>query len=158
MFCLKTSVGYFNYLRFVALFPEPSVRRFMLMILLSFSVAIICVSLAAGFDSNASFDITTINAGKICWFTRDVIYYFMTIPACIFLFLNLLLVILVGRRIIQYVRNATTPHQTHRRMQQCVVVLLSSCIAQGVGWFIWSRSSRSSIRRQPMFSDGFSSS
>ena len=31
MFCAKTSVGYFYYLRFVRLFPQPSYRQLLFM-------------------------------------------------------------------------------------------------------------------------------
>jgi hypothetical protein len=42
--------------------------------------------------------------------------------------------ILVGIRIINHVRNATSPHQSYERMKRCVIILLSSCITQGIGW------------------------
>ncbi|UJR22854.1 hypothetical protein I4U23_025883 [Adineta vaga] len=134
MFCVKTSVGYFNYLRFVYLFPEPSYRRLCFMLLISFFISVACVSLAIGFDSNSSSHITKLYPYRLCWFTRDVIYYFMTIPAGIFLLINVLIMILVGSRIISHVRHATSPHQSYERMKRCVLVLLSSCITQGIGW------------------------
>ena len=134
MFCIKTSVGYFNYLRFVLLFPEPSFRKLGLMLLISFFISITWVSFAAGFNSDPSFNITQLYQGKLCWFTRDVVYYFVTIPVGIFLVLNLLTIILVTKRIIDHVRNATSPHQSYVRMKRCILVLLSSCVTQGVGW------------------------
>ena len=136
MFCVKTSVGYFNYLRFVLLFPEPSARRLGLMLLISFFISITWVSFAAGFNSNSSFDITQLYQRKLCWFTRNVIHYFLTIPVCLFLLLSIVMLILVARRIIRHVRAATTPHQSYERLKRCVIVLLSSCVTQGVGWLL----------------------
>jgi hypothetical protein len=134
MFCVKTSVGYFNYLRFVHLFPEPSQRKLSTMLLISFLISITWVAFAAGFNSNPSFQITQLYPYKLCWFTRDVIYYFLTIPACLFILINIMIFILVGIRIINHVRNATSPHQSYERMKRCVIILLSSCITQGIGW------------------------
>ncbi len=134
MFCAKTSVGYFNYLRFVYLFPQPSFRRLFILLFISFLVSIGWTSFAAGFNSNSSFNITELYPYKLCWFTRDVIYYFLTIPVCIFILLNLITIIFVAKHIIQHARNATSPHQSYERMKRCVLVLLSSCVTQGVGW------------------------
>jgi hypothetical protein len=134
MFCVKTSVGYFNYLRFVLLFPEPSFRKLLRLLIISFFISCICVSFAAGFNSNASFDITQLYQRKLCWFSRNVIHYFLTIPVCLFLLLSIIMLIFVARRIIKHVRAATTPHQSYERMKRCVLTLLSSCITQGVGW------------------------
>jgi hypothetical protein len=134
MFCVKTSVGYFNYLRFVHLFPEPSQRKLSTMLLISFLISITWVAFAAGFNSNPSFQITQLYPYELCWFTRSVIYYFLTIPACLFISVNIITFILVGRHIIDHVRNATSPHQSYERMKRCVLVLLSSCITQGIGW------------------------
>ena len=136
MFCVKTSVGYFNYLRFVLLFPEPSFRGLGVMLIISFFISITWVSFAAGFNSNLSLNITQIYRGKICWFTRDVIHYFMTIPVVIFLVLNLCTILLVTKRIVQHVSDATSPHQSYERMKRCVVLLLSSCVTQGIGWLL----------------------
>ncbi len=134
MFCVKTSVGYFNYLRFVHLFPEPSQRKLSTMLLISFLISITWVAFAAGFNSNSSFQITQLYPYKLCWFARDVIYYFLTIPACLFISINIMIFILVGIRIINHARNATSPHQSYERMKRCVIILLSSCITQGIGW------------------------
>jgi len=134
MFCAKTSIGYFNYLRFIYLFPQPSYRKLFILLIISFFISITWTSFAAGFNSNSSFNITQLHGNKICWFTRDVIYYFMTIPVSIFLLLNFITIILVGKRIINHARNATSPHQSYQRMKRCVLVLLSSCVTQGVGW------------------------
>ena len=136
MLCIKTSVGYFNYLRFVLLFPEPSFRKLCLMLLIAFFISITWVSFAAGFNSDPSFNITQLYQGKLCWFTRDVIHYFLTLPVGIFLALNLFTIILVAKRIIQHVHNATSRHQSYERMKKCVVLLLSSCVMQGVGWLL----------------------
>jgi hypothetical protein len=136
MFCTKTSVGYFNYLRFVRLFPEPSRRKLFILLVILFFISIAWVAFAAGFDSNPSYKITELIPYKLCWFTRDVIHYFFTIPVCIFLSINLILFMLVARRIIHHVRNATSPHQSYERMKRCVIVLLSSCVTQGIGWLL----------------------
>jgi hypothetical protein len=134
MFCAKTSVGYFNYLRFVHLFPQPSFRRLFILLIISFLLSIGWVSFAAGFNSNSSYNITQLYPYRLCWFTHSVIYYFLTIPVCIFLLLNFILIIFVGKHIINHARNATSPHQSYERMKRCVLVLLSSCVTQGIGW------------------------
>ncbi len=134
MFCAKTSVGYFNYLRFVYLFPQPSFRRLYILLIISFFLSIGWVSFAAGFNSNSSFHITELYPYQLCWFTREVIYYFLTIPVCIFILLNLIIIILVAIHIIKHARRATSPHQSYERMKRCVLVLLSSCVTQGIGW------------------------
>ncbi|CAF2752399.1 unnamed protein product [Rotaria sp. Silwood2] len=135
MFCTKTSVGYFNYLRFVLLFPEPSLRKLFVMLSASFFISIAWVSFAAGFNSNSSFQITQLYPYKLCWFTRDVIYYFLTIPVCLFLLINIITFILVASRILNHARNATAAHHnSYKRMKQCVVIILSSCATQGIGW------------------------
>ncbi|CAM4822380.1 unnamed protein product [Rotaria magnacalcarata] len=134
MFCTKTSVAYFYYLRFVRLFSPPSYQRLFVMILISFFISLIWVSVAAGLNSNPSYDITQLYPYKLCWFTRDVIYYFLTIPVGVFLFLNILMFILVAHRIIKHVRNATSPHQSYERMKQCIIILLLSSATQGIGW------------------------
>jgi hypothetical protein len=134
MFCAKTSVGYFNYLRFVYLFPQPTFRRLFILLFISFLFSIGWTSFAAGFNSNSSFNITQLYPYQLCWFTHDVIYYFLTIPVCIFLLLNLFTIIFVGKHIINHARNATSPHQSYERMKRCVLVLLSSCVTQGIGW------------------------
>ena len=134
MFCTKTSVGYFNYLRFVHLFPQPSHRKLLSMLLISFFISITWVAFAAGFNSNPSFHITQLYPYKLCWFTRNVLHYFFTIPVCLFLLINLILFILTAHRIINHVLHATSPHQSYERMKRCVLVLLSSCLTQGIGW------------------------
>ena len=134
MFCGKTSVGYFNYLRFVRLFPQPSFRKLSIMLIISFFISITFVAFAIGFNSNASFAITQLYPYKLCWFTRQVIYYFLTIPVCLFLLINIVLFVAVAVHIIDHVRHATSPHQSYERMKRCVIVLLSSCLTQGIGW------------------------
>ncbi|CAF0885169.1 unnamed protein product, partial [Rotaria sordida] len=134
MFCTKTSIGYFNYLRFVHLFPQPSLRRLFILLTISFFFSISWVSFAAGFNSNSSFNITQLYPYRLCWFTRGVVYYFMTIPICMFLLMNFFTIICVAKHIIDHVRNATSPHQTYERMKRCVLVLLSSSVTQGIGW------------------------
>ncbi|CAF1979819.1 unnamed protein product [Rotaria magnacalcarata] len=134
MLCTKTSVGYFNYIRFVHLFREPKLRLLYRLLIISFIISITWVSFAAGFNANSSFSITQLYPYQLCWFTRDVIYYFMTIPIGIFLLLNFFTIILIGKHIIVHVRNAPSKRQSHERMKRCVLVLLSSCVTQGIGW------------------------
>ncbi len=134
MFCAKTSIGYFNYLRFVRLFPEPSYKKLFSLLLISFFISIACTLLAVGLNSNPSFHITQLYGNKLCWFTRDVIYYFMAIPIGIFFLLNSITIILVAKCAIRHARFATSRNHHHKRMKQCVLVLLSSCITQGIGW------------------------
>ncbi|CAF4743788.1 unnamed protein product [Rotaria socialis] len=134
MFCIKTSVAYFNYLRFVCLFPQPSYQRLFVMILISFFISIIWVSVAAGLNSNPSYNITQLYPYKFCWFTRGVIYYFLTIPAGVFLLINTIVFIRVALCIINHARQATSPHQLYKRMKQCVIILLLSSATQGIGW------------------------
>ncbi|CAF3963502.1 unnamed protein product [Rotaria magnacalcarata] len=134
MLCTKTSVGYFNYIRFVHLFREPKLRLLYRLLIISFIISITWVSFAAGFNANSSFSISQLYPYQLCWFTRDVIYYFMTIPIGIFLLLNFFTIILIGKHIIVHVRNAPSKRQSHERMKRCVLVLLSSCVTQGIGW------------------------
>ncbi|CAF2309810.1 unnamed protein product [Rotaria sp. Silwood2] len=95
-----------------------------------------CFLSSMGFKSNSSYNITQLHKNKLCWFTQDVVYYFMTIPIGIFLLLNLITIIFVARRIINHVRYARSPHHTYKRMKQFVIVLLSSSVTQGIGWLI----------------------
>jgi len=134
MFCTKTSVGYFNYLRFVLLFPQPRARKLVRMLIISFFISITWVSFAVGFHSNPSYNITQLYPYKLCWFSRPALYYFLTIPVGIFIFVNIILFIAIAYRIINHVRYATSRHQTFERMKRCVLVLLSSCLTQGIGW------------------------
>ncbi|CAF5041519.1 unnamed protein product [Rotaria sp. Silwood1] len=136
MFCVKTSVGYFNYLRFVRLFPEPSYRLLYIMLLISFFISITWVAFAAGFNSNSSFHITQLYPYKLCWFTRPAIYYFLTIPVGIFLLINIFIFIRVAQRIVNHVLYANSTHKPYERMKGCILVLLSSCATQGIGWLL----------------------
>ncbi|CAF1286760.1 unnamed protein product [Rotaria sp. Silwood1] len=136
MFCVKTSVGYFNYVRFVRLFPEPSYRGLFVMLAISFLISITWVAFAVGFNSNSSFQITQLYPHKLCWFNRNVIYYFLTIPVGVFLLINSFILLRVSQRIINHVRDATSSHQSYKRMKRCVLVLLSSCATQGIGWLL----------------------
>ncbi|CAF3682818.1 unnamed protein product [Rotaria sp. Silwood1] len=136
MFCVKTSVGYFNYLRFVRLFPEPSYRLLYIMLVISFFISITWVAFAAGFNSNSSFHITQLYPYKLCWFTRPAIYYFLTIPVGIFLLINIFIFIRVAQRIVNHVLYANSTHKPYERMKGCILVLLSSCATQGIGWLL----------------------
>jgi hypothetical protein len=134
MFCVKTSAGYFYYLRFVRLIPQPSHRQLFLMLIISFLISLLCVLLAMGFNTNSNYHITQLYPYEICWFTRDVIYFFLTIPIGVFLLLNIITITLVSRSIITHALHATTCDQMNERMKRCAVVLLSSCVTQGIGW------------------------
>jgi hypothetical protein len=106
------------------------------MLIISFFSSITWVAFGAGFNSNSSFKITQLYPYKLCWFSRDVIHYFLTIPVCLFLLINIILFILAAIRIINHVQNATSPHQSYERMKRCVIVLLTSCLTQGIGWIV----------------------
>ena len=134
MFCAKISVGYFNYLRFVHLFPRPSFRRLFVLLGMSLLFSVGWVAFAAGFNTISSLDITQLYPYRLRWFPRHVIYYFLTVPVCLFLLLNTFMIIFVTKHIISHVRHATSSHQSYERAKRCVIVLLSSCITQGVGW------------------------
>jgi hypothetical protein len=134
MFCVKTSMSFYNYLRFVRLFPEPSDGKLILLLIISFFISIAWTSFAAGFNSNTSFQITQLQGNKLCWFTEDVVYYFVAIPVGIFLLLNFLTIIFVAKHIIHHIQRATSPHQSYERIKLCVLVLLTSCITQGIAW------------------------
>ncbi|CAF0777847.1 unnamed protein product [Adineta ricciae] len=134
MFCAKTITGYFYFLRFVRLFPQPTHRRLYLMLLLSFLIACVFVSFAIGFYSQLSYQIIRLYPYKLCWFNRPSIYYFMTIPIGLSLITNLVTISFVAKSIITHARNAATSKQISERLRRCVIVLLSSCIFQGLGW------------------------
>ncbi len=134
MFCVKTSTGYFYYLRFVHLRPPASHRPLLLMLIISFLIALLCVILAIGFNTKSTYNITQLYPYELCWFTRDVIYYFLTIPIGIFLLLNIIIITLVSRSIITHAFHATTRQQINGRLKRCVLVLLSSCVTQGIAW------------------------
>jgi hypothetical protein len=104
------------------------------MLVISFLISITWVAFAAGFSSRSSFNITQLYPYKLCWFTRNMIYVFLTIPVSLFILTNIIVSILVGVYIINHVRNATSPHQSYDRMKRCVIVLLSSCLTHGIGW------------------------
>jgi hypothetical protein len=132
MFCTKTCTGYFNYIHFVQLFPEPSMRRNFVMLFISFIISIVWIAFAIGFS--LSFKIRELNPYRLCWFVRDASYYFLIIPTCLFVLINVILFILVVRRVIKHVHNATSSNQSHMRMKQSVLVLLSLYVTQGIGW------------------------
>ena len=134
MFCVKTSVGFFNYLRFVYLFPEPSFRKLYILLLVSVIISIGWTAFAAALNANQSFIVTQAYDNKLYWFSRNVIFYFMIIPVAIFLLLNIVVLILVAKRIIEHVRRATSQYGLYERRKRCVLVLLSSCVTQGIGW------------------------
>ena len=133
-FLLKTSIAYFNYINFVRLFPPPSSRTLCNLFVASFLISITYVSFAAGFNSNSSIEITRLHSRKICWFTRRVIHYFVTIPICICLATNIFIFVYVAKRLINHARNSTSRHVSYQRMKRCVLILIASCVTQGLGW------------------------
>ena len=134
MFGVKTSFGYFNYILFVRLFPAPSIKTLVHLLILAFVIAIIPVAIAIGVNSRLSPAILAVHANQICWFTRNVIHYFMTIPTGIFLLINISLFVLVAKRMIEHARNATSRHDSYQRMKKCVILLIVSSVSQGLGW------------------------
>ena len=136
MFCCKTSVAYFNYIRFVHLFPPPSLKQLYILLTISFILSITVVAFMAGFNSNSSFSLIILYPYQICWFQKHLIYYFMLIPTGIFLLINIFVLVLVGKRITDHARHATSRHQSYQRMKLCVLFLISSSISQGIGWII----------------------
>lgn len=134
MFCVKSSVGYFNYLRFVRLFPEPKAKTLWLFIIISFLVSFIWFIFAVGFDSNASLNITLLYGSKLCWFNRNVIYYFLLIPVVIFGCITIVTIVLVGRNLIKHVNSAATDRIRYQRLKTSVIILLFSCVTQGIAW------------------------
>ncbi|CAF3860870.1 unnamed protein product [Adineta steineri] len=133
MFGVKTSVAYFNYKHFVQLFPPPNRRYLFIALGISALIGIIFMSCAAGINNNSSHKIIQIYLNKICWFTHDVIHYFLTIPICIFLALNIISIILVARHEIKSSTDEKSQIR-HRRRKYCVIFLLISCLTQGLSW------------------------
>ncbi len=135
MFCSKTAVGYYNYRHFVQLFPQPDRKNLVITLTISFFVALIWMIFAAGFNSNPSFGMTEVYGGKICWFTRNVIHYFLTIPICLFLLANLIMFVFVAKCIIDHARKGEVDKKKKiQRRRKCMIVLLASCVTQGFGW------------------------
>jgi hypothetical protein len=97
-------------------------------------MAIAWTSFAAGFNSNSSFSITQLQGNQLCWFTQDVVYYFVLIPVGVFILLSFLIMILIVKHIIYHSQRATSPHQSYERIKLCVLVLSISSIIQGIAW------------------------
>ncbi len=135
MFCSKTSIGIDNYRRYVQLFPPPSPRMLILMMVISFFISIICLAFAVGFNSRPSNEIAGIYLNKLCWFNRNVIHYFFTIPICIFLAINLAMFIPVAKNNITHAQIEDEEDRSYYvRRKRCVYILLTSCVTQGFGW------------------------
>jgi hypothetical protein len=140
MFCTKLSVCYFGYRRFVWPSSKSTFRKLVVMLVISFFFSSASVACAAILDSHSSFDVTELYAGKICWFTESAVYFFFTIPLCVFLFLCLVLLIMFAVRIIQCHRTVRTNHRSrsYAQMKWCALVLLASFVTQGTGWLLGS--------------------
>ena len=134
MFGCKTTVGVSNYIQFVQLFSDTSYRKLSLMLIGSLCIAVVYSALAIGFNTNPSYHITQLYSNKLCWFTRDAIHYFFTIPVCLFLACNFVLIVLIGKHIFGYARKARSAEQWHVRRKRCLLVLTASCVTQGIGW------------------------
>ncbi|CAF4968226.1 unnamed protein product [Rotaria sp. Silwood1] len=134
MFGVKTSFGYYNYRRYVQLYPPPSLVNLSITIGISFLIGIIYMAIAAGLNSNPSNNISEIYIGKLCWFSRSVIHYFLTIPICIFLLTSIILIIWVAKRMIVHANEAESAESIYKRRKYCVIVVLTSCVTQGLGW------------------------
>ena len=134
MFCIKTSVGYFYYLRFVRLFPQPSHRQLLIMFIISFLISLVFVLVVIGLQTHSSLNILQFYPYKFCWFTRQVIYYFLTIPIGLFLCINLITMSLVAKSIITHASQGSTSQQRTERFKRCAIMLISSAIMQGIGW------------------------
>ncbi|CAF3095422.1 unnamed protein product, partial [Rotaria sp. Silwood2] len=134
MFGVKTSFGYYNYRHYVQLYPPPSLRNLSITIGISFLTGIIYMAIAAGINSNPSNEFSEIYLGKICWFNRTVIHYFLTIPICLFLATSIFLIIWVAKRMITHANETVSDIVRHNRRKQCLIVVLISCVTQGLGW------------------------
>ncbi|CAF3739812.1 unnamed protein product [Rotaria socialis] len=134
MFCVKTSIGYFNYRRFVQLFPPPPLKSLLSHIAISFVISITLMMIAAGVNSNPSNNVTEIYLGKVCWFSQQVIHIFLTAPICVSLAINLVIVVLVAKKMIDHARDGDSSEAIVKRTKYCVIVLLTSCLTQGLGW------------------------
>ncbi|UJR22856.1 hypothetical protein I4U23_025885 [Adineta vaga] len=136
MFCMKLCLAYLNYLDFVRLFPQLSPRRCCLMIAISFIIPTICVILAVGLNFHSSFKITQLYSFKYCWFSHETMHYFFTIPICLFISINIIVIILIVKHFIDHIRSAISPEQSWIRKKQSILILLTICITQGIGWFL----------------------
>ncbi len=134
MFCSKTSIGIDNYRRYVHVFNVPSYKMLSIAMGISVLVSGIWLAFAAGFDSNPSNEITEIYQDKLCWFNHTVNNYFLTIPVCLFLAINLALFIPVVKHSITHVHSAEEKVDYCIRRKRCMYVLLASASTQGFGW------------------------
>ena len=136
MFCVKTSISYFTYLRCVSPSSKPPVGKLAAMLIISLFISIAGVSSAAILDFTSSFDITQMYQGKICWFTRHVIPYFLGIPVCLFLLVVIILIIVFAVHLIKHPRTVrkSDRHHSYESMKWCVFVLLASCVTQSIVW------------------------
>jgi hypothetical protein len=137
-FCIKISIIYFHYLRFIRLSTEPSYRKLFILVIISFIISIACVFVPAGLHINSSFNIIELYPYKLCWFNRNAIFYFITIPASIFLLLNTIIIIFAGNHGINHGEYAEKSYQSYKQMKQCISILSLSCVTQGVGWIFGS--------------------
>ena len=136
MFCIKTGIAYLDYEHFVRLFPPPSIRKILIMCSIAVSLALVLVSVAAGIHSRSAHTITALVAGKLCWFTIHVIHYFLTIPICLFLSINIIVIVLVSKRICRQQHMLESSQSSYILRKRSVILILLSCVTQGVGWLL----------------------
>jgi hypothetical protein len=136
MFCSKTSIGIDNYRRYVNVFNVPSYQMLSIAMGVSVLVSGMWLAFAAGFDSNPSNEITQVYLGKLCWFNPTVNHYFLTIPVCLFLAINLALFIPVVKHSWDHVNSADEKRDYFIRRRRCMYVLLVSASTQGFGWLL----------------------
>ena len=104
MLCSKAAVGYYNYRHFVQFFLAPSCRNLAVTIGISALISIIVMIVGIGFNSRPKEKITEIHQSKLCWFNRSVIHEFLTLLTIMFLVINIILFILVGKETIAQAR------------------------------------------------------
>lgn len=134
MFCTKLSIGIDNYRRYVQFFPPLSYRIFLITMGASLLFSLIWLAFAAGFNSNPSNQITEIYENKLCWFSRRVNNYFLTIPVCLFLLTSFALLIPVVKHNISHIHNVDEDKQQCILRRRCIYIILVSCGTQGFGW------------------------
>ncbi|CAF0737036.1 unnamed protein product [Didymodactylos carnosus] len=133
-FCCKTSLGYFNYLRF-AQATSPRWKRLFILLGLSFFIGVTALSLLAGFNSNQKYQISHLYRQQICWFTPTVIYWYMTIPISILILINLTLIVVMARRLFCFIRAAGKDNDKRKeRRKRVVLVLITASVTQSLAW------------------------
>lgn len=134
MFAVKTSIGYYNYLNYFKCYPPPPLWSLAITLSISFLTGILLMSIAAGLNSNPSNRIAEVYLGKICWFNRNSIHYFLTIPICLCLVINIFVVVRIMQRRIKILLEARSDKEALERLHRSSIIILTSCCVQGLGW------------------------